>query len=144
MISNVMPNDIYRNINNNLKFIFTHPLFWMVFFGVVIVLIGIEPAHAADATDGGGAGLVWEQPLARVRRSFSGPVAFGISMLGLIACGGALIWGGEISEFIRRIIYVILVISLLVFANTLMTGVLFSGAVIPSDVVLSITEYLTP
>ena len=52
-------------------------------------------------------------------------------MLGLIATGATLIWGGEISEFVRRIIYVILVICIIVFANGLLTGALFSGAVVP-------------
>lgn len=98
-----------------------------LFFGVV------DMAHAADATAGGGAGLPWESPLDKIKKSISGPVAFVIALLGIIACGATLIWGGEVSEFMKRIIYVVLVICLIVFANTMLTGVLFSGAVLPGD-----------
>jgi len=100
----------------------------------LLVLLALLPdmAHAADTTGmGGGAGLPWEGPLDRLRQSISGPVAFVIALLGIIASGAMLIWGGEISEFTRRIIYVVLVVCLIVFANSLLTGQLFSGAVIP-------------
>jgi type IV secretion system protein VirB2 len=90
-------------------------------------------AFAADTTGGGGAGLPWEGPMDKLRQSISGPVAFIIALLGVIACGATLIWGGEISEFTRRIIYIVLVICLIVFANTLLTGALFSGATIPAN-----------
>ena len=102
-------------------------------FTVTYFLLSSNLAFAADTTGGGGAGLPWEGPLDKLRRSFSGPVAFVIALLGIIACGSTLIWGGEISEFPRRIIYVVLVVCLIVFANTLLTGALFSGATIPTN-----------
>lgn len=102
-------------------------------FTVTYFLLSSNLAFAADTTGGGGAGLPWEGPLDKLRRSFSGPVAFVIALLGIIACGSTLIWGGEISEFTRRIIYVVLVVCLIVFANTLLTGALFSGATIPTN-----------
>jgi len=107
------------------------PAFWLLCAIVLFALLA-APAHAADASAGGGASLPWESPLEKLRKSFSGPVAFAIALLGIIACGGSLIWGGEISEFARRIIYVVLVVCLIVFANTLLTGALFSGAMIPT------------
>lgn len=102
-----------------------------------LLFLSVEPLYAADTTGGGGAGLPWEDPIDKIKRSISGPVAFAISLLGIIAAGGTLIWGGEVSEFTRRIIYLVLVICLIVFANTLLTGTLFSGAVIPEGVVLT-------
>lgn len=107
--------------------------FWLLCGLTVLALITPDSAHAGAAGMGGGAGLPWEGPLDRLRQSISGPVAFVIALLGIIACGATLIWGGEISEFTRRIIYVVLVICLLVFANSLLTGALFAGAVIPVD-----------
>jgi hypothetical protein len=59
-------------------------------------------------------------------------------LLGIIASGATLIWGGEVSEFSRRIIYVVLVICIIVFANTMLTGALFSGAMIPADATLTL------
>lgn len=119
-----------------------NPIFWMAIFAVALLFGVINPAHAADAQQGGGAGLPWEGPLDKLRQSISGPVAFVIALLGIIACGATLIWGGEVSEFTRRIIYVVLVVCVIVFANTLLTGALFSGAVVPLDVQITAADLL--
>jgi len=108
-----------------------NPLFWI---GVVAILFlfGSDMAMAANNPGGSSSGgLPWEEPLDKLRASITGPVAFIIALLGIIACGATLIWGGEISEFTRRIIYVILVVCIIVFANSILTSVV--GAVIPAD-----------
>ena len=120
------------SLSFNLRSLQRSPTLWLLCALTLLVLFSI-PAHAADASGaGGGAGLPWEGPLEKIRKSVSGPVAFIIALLGIIGCGAGLIWGGEISEFMRRIIYVVLVVCLIVFANTLLTGALFSGAVVPA------------
>ncbi|GAA5098167.1 TrbC/VirB2 family protein [Bartonella acomydis] len=115
-----------------------HVMMFFLIVGVAIFLCLIlgDIAHASDATEGGGASLPWEGPLQKLKKSISGPVAFVVSLLGLVAGGATLIFGGEISEFTKRIIYLVLVISVIVFANTLLTGALFSGAVVPSNVLV--------
>lgn len=125
----------------DLRGLLKSPAFWLALLCVAILFFGaIEPAHAADTTGGGGAGLPWEGPLDKLKKSISGPVAFVIALLGIIACGATLIWGGEVSEFTRRIIYVVLVVCLIVFANTLLTGALFSGAVVPEGVTITLPD----
>ena len=109
------------------------PVFWLVCAFTLFLILGVHPAHAADATDGGGAGLPWETPLQTLKKSISGPVAFVIALFGIIACGATLIWGGEISEFARRIIYVVLVVCLIVFSNKILTSSMFSGAMVPAE-----------
>ncbi|MBM0557839.1 TrbC/VirB2 family protein [Escherichia coli] len=121
----------------------TSPYFWLMTAVVIALLFGAEPAHAANATEGGGSGLPWEVPIAKLVQSISGPVAFGIALLGIIACGATLIWGGEISEFTRRIIYVILVVCIIVFAKNLLTGTMFSGAVIPANASITADDLAT-
>ncbi|EEQ2490312.1 conjugal transfer protein TrbC [Escherichia coli] len=113
------------------------PTFWIGIAVLALVFFSMNPAHAADASAGGGAGLPWEGPLEKLKQSISGPVAFIIALLGIIACGATLIWGGEISEFTRRIIYVVIVVCIIVFANSLLTGALFSGAVVPENLRIS-------
>jgi type IV secretory pathway VirB2 component (pilin) len=94
---------------------------------LTISLVLAEQAHAAAA----GAGLPWEAPLQTITRSIQGPVAYGISLLSLIGCGGTLVWGGEINEFLRKGILLVLVISLIVFATNMMTTLFnTNGAVI--------------
>lgn len=121
----------------NIKAFAKSPYFIGSIFAVALLFGAVDIAHAADATAGGGAGLPWEGPLDKLKRSISGPVAFVIALLGIVACGATLIWGGEITEFTKRIIYVVLVVCLIVFANSLLTGVLFSGAVLPADAVIA-------
>ncbi len=106
--------------------------FWLLLVLAAVVIFG-DAAHAADATSGGGAGLPWEGPLAKLRQSVSGPVAFGIALMGIVATGATLIWGGEVSEFTRKMVFIVLVVCIIVFANTMLTGALFSGATIPAE-----------
>lgn len=120
--------------------VLTNQTFWLAVVCLVLIFGAINPVHAADATEGGGAGLPWEGPLTKLKQSISGPVAFVIALLGIVACGATLIWGGEVSEFTRRIIYVVLVVCVIVFANTLLTGALFAGAVIPHDAVITAAD----
>lgn len=113
----------------------TPSLFWMVLAALALLLFS-DMAFAADAGPGGGQGLQWEGPIAKIRDSISGPVAFAIALLGIVVCGAMLIWGGEISEFVRRLIMLVMVISLIVFANSILTGALFSGAMLPDAALL--------
>lgn len=115
-----------------------HLVMFFLIMGVAFLLCLIlkDVAYASDAGAGGGASLPWEGPLKKLDKSISGPVAFIVSLLGLVAGGATLIFGGEISEFTKRILYLVLVISVIIFARNLLTGALFSGAVVPSNVLV--------
>lgn len=94
------------------------------------VLYGVL-ASAAHASTGGSGGLPWEGPLQKVVTSLTGPVALAISILAMAASGGALVFGGELSEFTRKIIMLVLAISFLVFGAAFMTQLFgVSGALI--------------
>ena len=84
-------------------------------------------AHAASTS---GSGLEWETPLQKIRDSVTGPVAYAISLLGIVVTGAILVFGGEINEFVRRVIMLVLVISLMVFAADLLNTLFNKGAVI--------------
>jgi len=40
----------------------------------------------------GGQGLPWEPGLATIRSSVSGPVAYGMAVMGIVVAGGTAIW----------------------------------------------------
>jgi type IV secretion system protein TrbC len=86
---------------------------------------------AAIAATGGGSGLPWETPLETLRDSITGPVAYTISLLGVVVAGAALVFGGEINDFVRRMIMLVLVISLIIFAANFLATLFNTGAVIP-------------
>jgi type IV secretion system protein TrbC len=97
--------------------------------GLFIGVLTLHPtlAHAANA---GGGGLPWDTPLQTLKNDITGPVAFTISLLAMVACGAALVFGGEIGEFIRRIIMLVLVISFIVGATNLASSLGITGAVL--------------
>lgn len=98
----------------------------------LISLLFLYPMIASDAIASNGQGaLPWEGPLQKVATSISGPVAFSISLIAIVVAGAMLVWGGEINEFARRIIMLVLVISLIVFSSTILSDLFtVTGAVI--------------
>ena len=55
--------------------------------------------------------------------SITGPVAYGISIIGLVAAGGVLIFaGGELNHFTRTVVLIVLVISLIIAAKNTMSA----------------------
>lgn len=98
---------------------------------MVLFLVGLylNPALAADT--GTGTTLPYESWLSDFQKSLTGPVAFAISLIGIVVSGITLILGGgEIRGFARTMVYIVLVMTLLIGANSLMTN-FFNGAAIP-------------
>lgn len=100
----------------------------------VLAAIAAAPgdAHAAVGTGGS---LPYESWLTNLRNSVTGPVAFTLSMIGIVVAGGILIFGGELNAFFRTLIFIVLVMALLVGAQNMMTTFFGRGAVIaaPGD-----------
>nr|WP_276290994.1 TrbC/VirB2 family protein [Bartonella sp. WD12.1] len=85
----------------------------------------------------------WETPLKRIMRLISGPVTVVVSLFGIAAAGGvALIFRNDISDFLMRIIYVVLFICIIVFGMSLFRGMLFSGAVVPENMVIGEMQWM--
>lgn len=95
---------------------------------ILFLLLVLGLSYAVASTSG--AGLPWEGPLETIKQSISGPVAFVVSLLALIGAGAGLIWGGELSGFIKTLIYVVVVIALIVGANSFLSMFTTSGALI--------------
>jgi len=66
--------------------------------------------------------------LTTVRVSATGPVAFAFGMIGIVVCGGTLIFGGDLNGFFRSMLVVVLVMALLVTASTVMSGLFETSA----------------
>jgi type IV secretion system protein VirB2 len=82
-------------------------------------------SYAAGA---GGAGLPWEQPLTTLANSFSGPVAYGVSILGIVGVGGILIFaGGMIGDFLRAVLFIVLVVAFIIAAKNTLTAFGFAA-----------------
>src|SRR6266436_10421861 len=102
--------------------------------GRVLVMFALLVPMAAHAATGGG-GLPWETPLMTLSNSISGPVAYTLSLIGLVVSGGVLIFmGGELNHFARVVVQVVLVISFIIAGkNTMSTFGWGGGAEIAAN-----------
>ena len=92
---------------------------------LTIFLCGPQQVQAATGTGGG---LPYETWLESLRTSVTGPVAFSLSMIGIVIAGGVLIFGGDLNGFFRTLIFIVLVMALLVGAQNLMSTFFGRGA----------------
>lgn len=72
--------------------------------------------------------LPWEAPLQTLITSLTGPVAFGIAVVGILACGAGLVFGGEMTEMLRRLLQVGISVCLIVFAVQVLNNWIGFGA----------------
>ena len=83
-----------------------------------------------EASVGTGGGLPYETWLTSLQNSVTGPVAFSLSIIGIVVAGGVLIFGGDLNGFFRTLIFIVLVMALLVGAQNIMSTLFARGAII--------------
>ena len=76
--------------------------------------------------------LPWEAPLQTLITSLTGPVAFAIAVVGILACGAGLVFGGEMTELLRRLLQVGIAVCLIVFAVQVLNNWIGFGVEIAS------------
>lgn len=79
-----------------------------------MVLASVAPALASS-----GGSLPWEGPLQQIQESITGPVAGAIALAAVAIAGGMLIFGGELNDFARRLVYIVLVAGILLGATNI-------------------------
>src|SRR6266852_790571 len=85
-------------------------------------LFAIAVAFSSRIQAAAGGNLPWEKPMTAIATSLTGPVAYAIGLIGIAIAGGAMLWGGELTEFGRRACMIGLVVSVLVFAAPLLSS----------------------
>ncbi|OCJ66545.1 conjugal transfer protein TrbC [Agrobacterium tumefaciens] len=91
-----------------------HTLIAAALLAAPIVFASVAPALASS-----GGGLPWEGPLQQIQESITGPVAGAIALAAVAIAGGMLIFGGELNDFARRLVYVVLVAGILLGATNI-------------------------
>lgn len=86
------------------------------------LLLLVAYAFAAHANASPAGTLPWERPMTAIATSLTGPVAYAIGLIGIAIAGGAMLWGGELTEFGRRACMIGLVVSVLVFAAPMLAS----------------------
>ena len=100
----------------------------IVHLGLCVTLLLIMVVQPAIASEGTGGSLPYEGWLTNLRNSVTGPVAFALSIIGIVVAGGILIFGGELNGFFRTLIFIVLVMALLVGAQNMMSTFFGRGA----------------
>jgi type IV secretion system protein TrbC len=88
----------------------------------VLGLIALAVAFNLRLQAAAAGNLPWEKPMTAIATSLTGPVAYAIGLIGIAIAGGAMLWGGELTEFGRRACMIGLVVSVLVFAAPLLAS----------------------
>jgi type IV secretory pathway VirB2 component (pilin) len=86
------------------------------------LLIAPTQAFSIRGYAAAGGSLPWEKPMTAIATSLTGPVAYAIGLIGIAIAGGAMLWGGELTEFGRRACMIGLVVSVLVFAAPMLSS----------------------
>jgi type IV secretory pathway VirB2 component (pilin) len=125
--------------------LFTRAALPYLYLALLLAYLLLAPAHAL-ASEGTGGALPYEPWLASLRNSVTGPVAFSLSLVGIVGCGGTLILGGDLNGFLRAIIFMVLVMALLVGAQNTMSSFFGRGAELAAlgDVVKTRAQLLAP
>lgn len=90
----------------------------LVVVAFAALAIGFPTTAFAFVEDATGAPLPYEKGLGVFYTSMTGPVPFIISLMGIVACGAMLIFGGEISGFMRTMVFIVLVVAVIVQATS--------------------------
>jgi type IV secretion system protein VirB2 len=106
----------------------TTQIAWCCGLLILLTFFAAVPHAMASATQGGN--LPYETWLTNLRQSMTGPVAFSLSIMGIVVAGGVLIFGGELNAFVRTLIFMVLVMGLLVGAQNMMSTFFGQGALI--------------
>jgi len=95
---------------------------------ILFALLAIMVLSPELMAAGAGGAMPWEGPLTIIVTSVTGPVAFSISVIGIVAAGAMLIFGGEIGQFLKTIVILVLIIALIVLAVPFLASAFGIGA----------------
>jgi type IV secretory pathway VirB2 component (pilin) len=94
------------------------------------LLADMLPGTALAAGTGGGGGMPWDGPLQDITNSLTGPVAMTIAIGAFFVAGAILVFGEDMSAFVRRLLMVVIAVCLLVFGNKFLSAMGITGATV--------------
>lgn len=100
------------------------------FYALGLLLLLLIVTHPSFAAGTGGGGLPFDDWFTRLRQSITGPFAFAVSVIGLVGAGSTLIFGGDMNGFLRTLVFMVLVLSLVIAAQNTLSAITGQGAVL--------------
>jgi type IV secretion system protein VirB2 len=93
---------------------------------VTAILLSVDAAFATNIST---TVMPWEAGLKLLITSITGPVATAISLIAIVAAGAALIFGGDMTGFMRTAVYIVLVLGIIVSAAGLLSALYTTASV---------------
>lgn len=115
------------------------------FIALGAALLVLLSAHPAFASSAAGGGLPMDDWFTKIRASVTGPFAFTVSIVGIVATGAGLIFGGDMNGFMRALIFMVLVLCFVVAAQNFLSAVTGQGAEIAAahDMATRAADWMT-
>jgi len=63
--------------------------------------------------------MPWDGALTKIQSSLTGPTARALGAIALAVSGGMLAFGGELNEFTKRLMMVVMAVSIMLLANNI-------------------------
>ena len=91
-----------------------------------VVFLGIY--GFAHATTSGS--LPWDSSLTTLQNNLTGPVATAISTVAFLAAGAALVFGEELGGIVKKLLAIVMAVSLIVLGNKFLSALGLTGALV--------------
>lgn len=94
-------------------------------------VIAIALFTVAGLTQAGTAGgLPWDSALTTLQNDLTGPVATAISTVAFLAAGAALVFGEELGGIVKKLLAIVMAVSLIVLGNKFLSALGLTGALV--------------
>ncbi len=82
-----------------------------------------------------GVAFPWDTPLSRLAQNLTGSTSTSIALIGLFVAGGALVFGGDLASFAKKVTWMVLAISLMLSGSAFL-NIIQNGTALPSSAAL--------
>ena len=103
----------------------------LCFIAAVMVMVLAGAALASGTPGSSSNAMPWESGLKALTDSITGPVAQAIGLIAIVAAGAALIYGGDMTGFMRTAVYIVLVLGIIMSAANLLSTFTGASATLP-------------
>ncbi len=97
---------------------------------VVCMLVALSATDALASDTVGG--LPFDNILVKIKNSVTGRFATVASLVGIIAAGATLIFGGDLNGFFRSMLFIVLVVAIIILSNNFLSAI-GTGALVTPD-----------
>ena len=81
---------------------------------VLLLVLYAGAALAQSTSSGSSTTMPWDTGLCDVANALLGKTSFCLALAGFFGCGGALIWGEELSGFAKKMLMVVMAVGVMV------------------------------